>query len=116
VIGPQVHLLATPTIDARNLYFYTARVPAEFLDRFDMPSRFFPSSPFVISYYRIPLAPISRLTKELESVLCVRSRRRAEPGSGDGIAAEVALTCSRHGQVESRDVEVTDGCEGNERA
>jgi hypothetical protein len=87
VIGPQVHLLATPDMDPRNLYFYTAHVPAEFLDRFDMPSRFSPSSPVVISYCRIPLA---RLTEELEGVLCVRSTRRAKPSSEDGIAVEVA--------------------------
>jgi len=31
-----------------------------------------------------------RLTIELEGVLCAQSRRRAEPGSGDDIAAEAA--------------------------
>ena len=57
VIGLHVHLLAIPVVDARSLYFYTTRVSAEFLDRFDTPSRFPPSSPFVV------IRPIKRKRK-----------------------------------------------------
>ncbi|KAH7303002.1 hypothetical protein B0I35DRAFT_485415 [Stachybotrys elegans] len=54
----KTHLLAvTPgtKTDGQSLYFYTARIPAAFLDRFDRPSQYFPCDPILISYYRIPL-------------------------------------------------------------
>jgi len=65
----QVHLIALPQ-SGRSLYFYKARIPSEFLDKFDMPSRFSAHSPVVISYYPIPLLPTERLTTELDHALC----------------------------------------------
>ncbi|KAK0753878.1 hypothetical protein B0T18DRAFT_385850 [Schizothecium vesticola] len=50
----KVHLLALDT-DTSSLYYYAARIPAAFLDRLNMPSRYFPGEPVLISYRCIPL-------------------------------------------------------------
>jgi hypothetical protein len=48
-------LLVLTEATPRKLYFYTARVPLSFLDKFDDPGHFSPSSPLLIEYYRIPI-------------------------------------------------------------
>lgn len=76
--GLQVHLLAYPvTTRARNLYFYTARISAAFLDRFDQPSRYFPSNPLLISYYRILLNWRTE-TRLIQAIGCAISTLRNE--------------------------------------
>ncbi|RSL97464.1 hypothetical protein CDV31_013016 [Fusarium ambrosium] len=65
----KIHLLALPAMDTRNLYFYTARIPSAFLERFDSPSRYIPSSPVLISYYRIPLASSAKSIRAVRSAL-----------------------------------------------
>ncbi|KAF5000395.1 hypothetical protein FDECE_11215 [Fusarium decemcellulare] len=64
----KVHLLALPTIDTRNLYFYTAHIPSAFLDRLDRPSRYIPSSPVLISYYRIPLTSPAKSIRAMRTL------------------------------------------------
>ncbi|KAK3363711.1 hypothetical protein B0T25DRAFT_470005 [Lasiosphaeria hispida] len=51
-IRSKVCLLARPS-GIQGLYFYMAHFSPAFLDRLDMPSRYFPSSTIMISYYRI---------------------------------------------------------------
>ncbi|KAK7398547.1 hypothetical protein QQX98_012069 [Neonectria punicea] len=50
----QVHVLALPAKKSQKLFFYTARIPLEFLDRLESPSQSFPTSPIRISYFEIP--------------------------------------------------------------
>lgn len=61
----KVHLLALPT-DTQSLYFYTARIPSAFLDKFDRPSRYFPSNPVRISYYCIPLERATKMIRAMD--------------------------------------------------
>ncbi|KAK0627104.1 hypothetical protein B0T14DRAFT_562939 [Immersiella caudata] len=61
----KVCLLARPS-DHPGLYFYKAQFPRAFLDRLDMPSRHFPSNGVRISYYLIPLSPITELARVMD--------------------------------------------------
>lgn len=54
----QVHALVFPR---SRFYLYTAMIPASFLDRLDNPSAYFPSQPFQISYFEIPLHGATRI-------------------------------------------------------
>lgn len=49
----QVKVLAIPGTRAKYFYVYTAIIPTEFLNKFEEPSRYSPSSPLPVSYYRI---------------------------------------------------------------
>lgn len=51
----KVHLLALHTTDTQSLYFYTARISAAFLNRFDHPHQYIPSDQLRIFYRCIPL-------------------------------------------------------------
>ena len=78
----KVHLLAYPTTHRRRFYFYTASIPAAFLDQFDQPSRYFPSDPVRISYYRVPLAPEARVLRVMARVIsAVRDKITQSAGS-----------------------------------
>lgn len=63
-----VHVLVYPT-EGRSLYFYTARISSEFLDKFERPSRYFRSDPVRISYYGIPLKAREELLKLMDCVI-----------------------------------------------
>lgn len=65
----KVHVLAQG--DKRfEFYYYTAHIPVAFLDKFDMPSRFLPSAPILMTYYRIPLSVKAGLAEALEAIIC----------------------------------------------
>lgn len=49
----KVHVLALSEFKVATLYFYTARIPSKFLNRWDSPSRYIPSKPFRIAYHQI---------------------------------------------------------------
>lgn len=49
----KVKVLAIPGTRAKHFYVYTATIPTEFLDKFEEPLRYTPSSPISVSYYRI---------------------------------------------------------------
>ncbi|QKX61151.1 uncharacterized protein TRUGW13939_08298 [Talaromyces rugulosus] len=68
----KVQVLALQGIAAGALYVYTANIPSEFLDKFEEPSRFSPSSPLVITYDIIPLGRSTMLHK-LHRLLCFGS-------------------------------------------
>lgn len=53
----------------RSAVLYTARFPAAFLDRFDQPSRYFPSDPVIISYCRIPVAPTEDMFRAIKEAM-----------------------------------------------
>ncbi|KAH7248417.1 hypothetical protein B0J15DRAFT_498480 [Fusarium solani] len=62
----QVYVLATTSCDSTHLWAYTARFPAPFLDKFDQPSQACYADPLAISYFKIPLSPISTSTRMLD--------------------------------------------------
>ncbi|KAI1302253.1 hypothetical protein F5Y03DRAFT_407931 [Xylaria venustula] len=74
--GSKVHLLALPATNARSLYFYTARIPSVFLDRFDRPSQYFPTNPVPISYYRIPLNQPTKMIRAMDCVISAVCKER----------------------------------------
>ncbi|KAK3331663.1 hypothetical protein B0T19DRAFT_438551 [Cercophora scortea] len=78
----EVHLLALPTIDAPHLYHYTARFSAAFLDRFDQPSRYFPSDQAHIHISRIPLAPTKEFVRSMSRAVDNIKRAGARLDSG----------------------------------
>ncbi|KAK3358785.1 hypothetical protein B0T25DRAFT_531157 [Lasiosphaeria hispida] len=66
----KVYLLARPS-DTQGLYFYKAQFSPAFLDRLDMPSRYFPSRAVKISYYLIPLSPTRKLAQAMDYTISV---------------------------------------------
>ncbi|KAK0655492.1 hypothetical protein B0T16DRAFT_397113 [Cercophora newfieldiana] len=71
----EVHLLALSAAGALSLCFYTACIPATFLDRFDQPSRYFPSQSLSITYRRIPLKQTSGFVRLMGYVISMVSRK-----------------------------------------
>ncbi|OBT61432.1 hypothetical protein VE03_08974 [Pseudogymnoascus sp. 23342-1-I1] len=65
----KVCLLAVTGTIAPKLYFYAARIPSQFLDKFDLPSKFSPSGPILISYYSVPPPNPGKLPKKLYCAL-----------------------------------------------
>lgn len=72
--SPKVHVLNS-SWDGHRV-FYTARFPAAFLDRFDYPSKYFPSDPVIISYYCLPVAPTE------DVLLAIKETMFAMPDDG----------------------------------
>ncbi|KFZ23199.1 hypothetical protein V502_02329 [Pseudogymnoascus sp. VKM F-4520 (FW-2644)] len=65
----KVRLLAVTGTIAPKLYLYAARIPSQFLDKFDLPSKSSPSGPISISYYSVPLPNPGKLPKKLYCAL-----------------------------------------------
>ncbi|KAF9888050.1 hypothetical protein FE257_009315 [Aspergillus nanangensis] len=65
----KVKVLAIPGVVSKYFYVYTTTVSADFLDKFDEPSRYSPSSRFLVSYYCIPVKEETSLEK-LHLLLC----------------------------------------------
>lgn len=64
----KVHLIALPK-NVRELCFYKASIPEEFLDKFDEPSRYFSCKPVVISYCSIPLQQTSTAASAIDQMI-----------------------------------------------
>lgn len=77
-------MLVVPGARAQVIHVYKASIPSGFLDNFQKPSQFSPTSPILVSYYSLSLNEPEELVDQIPLVLRVPVDEQGDEGENPG--------------------------------